>query len=119
MTLTRRDSILLAAVGLVAAAASSEDGLARLFADRRSAAAIGRAWLAERGSAPDADLASLRQAVMTALRDPGREPLEIRFQDRVRRDFAEGNVIMVEGWMLSSVEARVCAIACLMVDDDH
>jgi|HubBroStandDraft_1064217.scaffolds.fasta_scaffold09292_4 hypothetical protein len=111
MNLTRRDSILLAATGLVA---SPENDLARLFADRRSAAAIGRAWLAE---APDADLASLRQTVMTALHEHGHEPLQVRFQDRIRRDFVEGNVVMVEGWMLSSVEARVCAIAWLSADD--
>jgi hypothetical protein len=114
MNLTRRDVIVLTAAGLVVAAAPAQDDLTRLFTNRRSAAAIGRAWLAE---APDADLASLRQTVMTALRGNDRAPLRVRFQDRVRRDFAEGDVVMVEGWMLSSVEARVCAIAWLSADD--
>lgn len=30
--------------------------------------------------------------------------------EQVRRDFAEGRVVSVDGWMLSEAEARVCAI---------
>jgi len=30
---------------------------------------------------------------------------------RVREDFAAGRIVMLDGWMLSATEARLCALA--------
>jgi hypothetical protein len=134
MSLTRRDIIrlnaaILAAPALATPAAASGHGrnppdcLSRLFAEFRSAAVIGRAWLLGQGvslSASDSVFASLWADCMGALeldaadlREPEGEALEARLRSRIRQDFAEGNVVIVDGWMLSSVEAQVCAIICL------
>jgi len=35
-------------------------------------------------------------------------------QARIRQDFAVANVVTVDGWLLSRLEARLCAIAYLV-----
>lgn len=86
--------------------------LAMLFTDPRSAQAIGAAYLrtidgaevpSERmrrailGDGPTADAAELKRAIAV----------------QIRRDFAEGAIVMVDGWMLSRTEARLCGLAAL------
>ena len=96
-----------------------EDDLLHLFADTRAAAAIGRAYLQDQ-VAPGSTLVSLRAQVTRALRfddadlrRQGRSIVRARFRNRIRQDFAEGNVAMVGGWMLSQLEAQACALAYL------
>jgi hypothetical protein len=47
----------------------------------------------------------------TELRARDRATLRARLRRRITQDFADGNVAMVGGWMLSRVEAQLCAIA--------
>ena len=129
MTPTRREILLLTAMGLAGdglaglagggLAAAPADALARLFADRDAAAAIGRAYLLGHPGPPP-DLASLRNAMLQALqledadlRDSEPAALRGKFRDRIRQDFATGETVTIDGWILSLVEAQACAIACL------
>lgn len=139
MSLIRRDIVrltgaVLAVFALVPRATASGAGrnpprcLSRLFADFRSAEVIGRAYLLSQGvplTASGPVLASLWAGCMSALeldaadlRDHGGGSFEARFRDRIRLDFTEGNVVIVDGWMLSWVEAQACAIACLSATDN-
>jgi hypothetical protein len=38
---------------------------------------------------------------------------------RTRQDFEEGDVIKIHGWMLSITEARLCALAALVLPPDN
>ena len=85
------------------------------FPHRRSAAALGRAYLAEpRAEAHAAHLAAaLRRDLALA---PGPlEPAALAgaLDARIRRDFEEGRVVSVRGWVLSLTEARACALVSL------
>jgi hypothetical protein len=44
---------------------------------------------------------------------PATAPLEIRVDDRIRRDFADERTITLRGWILSVTEARQCALYSL------
>ncbi len=96
-----------------------QDDLLHLFADHRAAAAIGREYLLGQ-LAQRATLVSLKAQLMCALqlddadlRGQYRAELSTRFRSRIRQDFAEGNVAIVDGWVLSQVEAQACAFASL------
>lgn len=68
---------------------------------RESARIVGRAYLAR--FPQDADPVRLR----CALAGP---PLA----ERVRRDFERGDVVQLDGWVLSRSEARRCALEALL-----
>jgi|ERR1700733_455126 hypothetical protein len=113
---TRRQLIRLVA-GILAALplgrpahAISLDDMAGLRADADAAAAIGDAYLRAQPT-PRPTLQALQAAVAAAL--TGDAPLKARFRTRVQADFAAARVVMVDGWMLSRVEAQTCAITYL------
>ena len=128
MRQTRRHVMWLAAAavasgGAIPAIATQTDDadltdrdLAGLLNDCRAAEAIGRAFLAGL-SAPRPSLVWLRAEVTEALQPEHpalrRMPAAVRLRRRIRHDFTAGNVVVVDGWMLSKVEAQVCAIACI------
>ena len=134
MSLTRRDIVALAGAGLAASALGAialpaittghdpdpiTTKLVQLFANRSSAEAIGRAYLLGLAARRPA-FAVLQADLMRALQlDPAGllqqrgTMLETRLRERIRQDFAEGSVVMVDGWILSRIEAQACAIACL------
>jgi hypothetical protein len=84
-----------------------------LWRNRNAARAIGRRYLAERpheadathlarhlfgdGGAVPVSLADIRQAVVAAR----------------NRDFAQGDTVLVDGWLLARSEARLCALSVL------
>ena len=126
---TRRDLIQLAGTGLAAGAFRSASAapitpspietLIRLLGPPDSAAAIGQAYLTSLGRAGPR-LPPLWSAVVGALQlDPmalqheEKNALKQRLQARIRQDFAERNVVNVDGWILSRLETQICAIACL------
>jgi hypothetical protein len=126
---TRRDVIQLAGAGLAAGAfhsaaaaatvPSQTEKLIRLLGAPRSAEAIGQAYLTAQGNAGPT-LATLWSGVVgalrldaTALQRGESDALKRRLQARIRQDFAERNVVEVDGWILSRVETEICAIACL------
>jgi hypothetical protein len=70
-----------------------------LLANRAAARAIGAAYLR---AYPGDTLADARAAA-------GLPRAQIAL--RVRADFAAGRVVMLDGWMLSATEVRLCALA--------
>jgi hypothetical protein len=138
MRRTRRGILRLAGAGLATGALvateqaqaagidrRAADELALLFADPGAAAAIGRAYLQGHNAARP-DLAAMRAEMMHALQLPGgelgeydRAALRAKFRGRIRQDFAEARTAMVDGWMLSRVEAQACAIAWLSGSGDR
>jgi hypothetical protein len=49
----------------------------------------------------------------------GPEDVAAAFRTRTARDFDEGRVVEVDGWILSRTELRVCALAVVLPHDDH
>lgn len=107
MAMNRR-SFLAASFGSVALGAPLRAGATapRALCD---AAEIGRAAL--RAGVVETDEWSLRLRLGF---DPA-EPVAIdrSWRDAIRRDFAAGETVHVEGWILSRTEARLCALAAL------
>jgi len=92
--------------------------LAGFFDDRRSAAIVGRVYLNAQPEAVDADelVASIVDDSDRAHRDWNalwRDPDAMReaLRERHREDLARGDVVDVDGWLLSLTEARLCALA--------
>lgn len=99
-------------------AASPADDLLAAFRHPKSAAAVGRAYLA--GHPQEAEIGRLAERVTTRLRcqgcDParaGRADLRSAISRQVRDDFAQGRVVHVDGWVLSATEAELCGLAAL------
>ncbi len=44
----------------------------------------------------------------------GPDALRSRFSRQRREDFANGQTVLVRGWVLSETEARLCALTCLV-----
>jgi hypothetical protein len=90
--------------------------LVKLLSEVGSAVVVGREYL--RGHPDERDLQRLRHSLSIAL--GGRleafdlAVLRERVRRRVRRDFVEGQVALVDGWILSITEARLCALAALL-----
>jgi hypothetical protein len=86
--------------------------LAALFTDRRSARAIGAAYLRTVDGA-EASSEHLTRALLGDIGTTGARELRSKIGSRIRRDFAEHEVVTVDGWMLSRTEARLCALVAL------
>jgi hypothetical protein len=90
--------------------------LPRMIPHRESAAHIGRAYL-RMVPADAAGLLDLLCAPMSqALRSPAAiegYALEDLLRTRKMDDFAAGRVVLIDGWMLSETEARLCALVAL------
>ena len=84
-----------------------------------SAAAVGRAYLARYpAEAPPARLVAgivdgWERDGFDAAR-AGRGALRRRLGEQVRRDFARGRVVSVDGWVLAESEARLFALAAVL-----
>jgi hypothetical protein len=92
--------------------------LTALFAHPGSAAIVGQAYL--RTASAETDERRLVALVCEAL--PGgragaalstTRQLHDHVRDAQRRDFAQGRVVRVDGWILARTEARLCALAAL------
>lgn len=91
--------------------------LRSMIADLESARRVGQAYLAK--APAEADRQRLLAGLFPRL-DPGEARLgdgpaswRDSFSTRCRRDFAEGQTVQIEGWVLSLTEARLCALAAL------
>jgi hypothetical protein len=86
---------------------SPEKRLIAVLGNPDAARSVGRRYLDGRPQERD------ERTLLRLLRSLG-DPATLT-QDRVRRavrsDFAEGRVVLVEGWYLSHTEARLCALA--------
>ena len=122
-TSTRRH-IMQAAIGAIVTAAVPvacfANDLSALFFDQKAAAAIGRAYLSGL-SEHGLNLSALQDGLIDMLQDPAnpewqRAALQTRFRHRIQQDFAAGRVVMVDGWVISQVEAQACAVECLRAE---
>jgi hypothetical protein len=94
--ITRRSGLF---GGLLFSLPTQTPAMARApFADSAAARAIGAAYLR---AYPHDALADARAAARLA---------RTEIAARVRDDFAAGRVVMLDGWMLSVTEARLCAL---------
>lgn len=103
---TRRTTAPLSESGLREAAA-----WARRFRSSDSAGRIGRAYLLRRPA--EADLGILYERLSAGL-PPGQAAEDPDWGAIVRADFGTGNTVLVEGWLLSRTEARLCALTALV-----
>ncbi len=92
--------------------------LAELFGADEDARAVGRAYLKTRDSqVSDAELfAEIWSGVPPARRlraSRTRRTLREFFQRVIREDFEGDRTVLVEGWVLSRTEVRLCALAVL------
>jgi hypothetical protein len=83
--------------------------LATLFRHPESARRIGEHLLA-RGAAP-LDMAAPLRFDSTAGGD--REARRSALRQQAMQDYAAGNVVLVDGWVLSRTEAQLCALVAL------
>jgi hypothetical protein len=99
---------------------SASARLTALIRHRDSAARIGRAYL--RTAPADRDAERLLDAIVAtvATGTDGDDPLaadDVMLADMLARqiasDFASRDVALVEGWVLSRTEARLCALVAL------
>lgn len=105
---------------------SAAELAATVFSNRRSAAILGQAYLLQRPEEADVDrlesllLSPVNLEVLSEAGIRGRDMVATRpqtlkraFQDLRRRDFDEGQVLQIDGCMLSVTELRLCALAAL------
>ena len=107
-----------------ALAATPETAVANRLRDllthRASAARIGRAYLESEPHEADVgllvrDLAADWPGGPAALAELPETTLARLVSDRTRRDFAEGETVMLDGWVLSRTELRLCALTAIPV----
>jgi hypothetical protein len=96
--------------------AAARPALAQLLSEVDSAGVVGREYL--RYHPDERDPKYIRHGLSVALggRLEAFEPavLRERVRRRVRQDFAENQVTLIDGWILSNTEARLCALAALL-----
>lgn len=129
MAVSRRE-LLIASSGAVIAAASAvgiytfwphdreltADRLVQTLDHPQAAAEIGAALLSSRAD-PQAE--TFRAALAAKLMAQGVGPdastqtIKDAMTQLIRWDFAEGNLVDIEGWMLARSEAELCALAAL------
>jgi len=109
---------LSVAVGSGVAAARGEESdpgsrLAALFGSPSSARAIGRRYLTIRPE--EASAAILVEAIVRDHPCAGTTERQLRdlMRRAIRDDFACGDTVTLDGWVLSVTEARLCALAAL------
>jgi hypothetical protein len=82
--------------------------------DRQAAEKVGRRYLAIAPS--EANVGSLLEHLGLAASpsDDGDEHrTHTRFAERRRREFANGDTVVIDGWILARSEARLCALIAL------
>lgn len=91
---------------LPVASYSLTDAALTLISSKTSASAIGRAYL--RKCPQETSEEVLRAELCRGL---AAEAIDARvFPQRIAQDFENGNTVMLEGWILSRTEARLCAL---------
>jgi hypothetical protein len=90
--------------------------LAQLLSAVDSAGVVGREYLRHHPDERDPERVQHVLSVALGGRLEGLDPtvLRERVKRRVRQDFAEDQVTLVDGWILSITEARLCALAALL-----
>jgi hypothetical protein len=111
----RPDPALAAAAEADAAAARAM--LDALFSDRRSAAAVGAGCLPAAPQARPSPAALVRailpRPALASARCVAPSRLAAALRAQIRRDFARGEIVAIDGWLLSRTEARLYALAAI------
>ena len=120
---TRRQALrYLAALGALPlyplAGCSRETDPAELVAlrrDRKSAALLGRAWLDDQSPEPSATELMERICGESGCADFADDSDRMRrsIAERHRSDFERGNLISVEGWLMSETEVALYALVAI------
>lgn len=89
--------------------------LKTMLADLDSARQVGRAYLTAAPAEADRDrlLAQLFPQLEPGAAADGSTAWRESFSSRCRQDFADGQTVQVDGWVLSLTEVRLCALAAL------
>jgi hypothetical protein len=82
------------------------------FGDRNAAAAIGARYLASHPE--DRDGGRILREMALTTRPRTRAELHERLCEQHARDFADDRTVVVDGWVLSRTEARLCALTALL-----
>ena len=124
---------LLAAIGAVIfvtaasgvgapASADAAGTMSGVFSNIDSAVAVGRAYLKQTGAKRDPQwhIRHLYKRGLSLEDGAGKETDRFRSKvsRNVRRDFAAGRIVEVDGWQLSETETSLCAIAALIEGRD-
>jgi hypothetical protein len=103
-------ALLFALTPRAASAGGPREMVVSLFSHLPSARAIGAAYLrSSPANTLDAETLAASLPAAASVAD-----LRLAIAARVRDDFANARVAMVDGWMLSVTEARLCALAYLV-----
>lgn len=91
--------------------ASGAVDLTRLFRDRQAMRELGAALLREHPELADAD--RLEERLFEAPRWQGASPARAGalFVEQIREEFARGDTLEAQGWVLAATEARLYALA--------
>lgn len=88
------------------------EALRFLIFRRDAAVRIGASY--RRLHAQEADPHVLRTLTLSALASPAQRmpgsSLPSRLHERIRQEFQTGDTVLLEGWVLSRTEARLCAL---------
>jgi hypothetical protein len=84
-----------------------------------SAARLGRLYLESTPGEADAArlvmlIGTARGPALPAITDATDESLRSGLEERIRNDFINGKTVVVDGWLLSPTEARLCALVSLL-----
>ena len=92
--------------------------LGQFFFSRESARVIGQRYLelTPREANPERLMALICHSEENYMRlvDTDTEQLRAMLLDQQRTDFAFGRTIMIDGWVLSETEVRLCALAAML-----
>jgi len=129
-TLTRRHALLLGGTALAALAIPAsvahfgsqgedkiEANILSLLSDQPGAANIGKQWQAKTGSGMNARNVAIRIGKRLHAYgwrpDADAETAHKALAARVRNDFAQNDMVVIEGWHLSRTSAELCLLAHL------
>lgn len=89
--------------------------LQALFRNIEDAAELGRRYLRDFPHEANKErlLSTLSVALGASLLSCDRMVLRCAIRDLRARDFTDGDVVIVDGWILSRCEARLCALASM------
>jgi hypothetical protein len=96
----------------------SADRLLALFSDPASAASVGAKYLADRGDNADeatllAELVAGDESMLARMDAMSPTGLRRYVREKIRQDFVAGRTESVDGWVLSTSELRLYALAAV------
>lgn len=120
-TLSRRALLRIGAVGAVTVGSglalkrwsdgALEQELAAVLGNLPAARVIGRRWLVDHPHGRELAATALAEKLGLAGRWTSGDELRRRLSTLIERDYAEGVVERVAGWVLSGTEIYLCALA--------